>query len=62
MKTTYSSVLLPSRALCSLEVKCFHEPEIPPNLGRTPWSTGEGGGIIDTNQEMISVRWGPGNH
>jgi len=31
-------------------------------FGRKPWSTGDGDGIIESNQEMISVNWGPGTH
>lgn len=62
MKTTNISGMHPRRELCSVEVKRFQGDGILPTLGRRPWSTGEGSGIIESNQETITVRWGPGNH
>jgi hypothetical protein len=62
MKATYPSVMLPSLELHSVGVKCFHVAEIPPHCDRKPRSTGEGGSIIDSNQETIAVKWGPGIH
>lgn len=62
MIKTYSLVMPASRELCSIDEDCLIEDGRLELLGRKPWSTGEGGGIIESNQETITVRWVPDTH
>lgn len=55
-----------SRELCipevsgtSVDVNSSLKNAIPNSVAGKPWSSGEGDGIIETNQEMITVIKGP---
>ncbi len=58
MKTTNTSVLLQRCELGKVDVERPIVNRKLELLGRKPWSTCEGSGIIDWNQEMIIVKWG----